>query len=161
MDFKPLLACGYSAVAMGLLLTGLRMNQTMPGAGNAQFTQLELASGAKKTDFTSFSFTPITQNAAFSIATLAFFQKFHQQEEIIFDELGVQSTLYWNINKTISVGPGLYYNSVSGFSERLSVLYTIRSQHFVLILDSCIIIIIQIIVHFYGSEWKKNKEQQN
>ena len=101
--------------------------------GNAQFTQLELASGPKKTDFTSFSFMPLTQNAAFSIATLAFFQKYHQQEEIVFDELGVQSTLYWNINKTISVGPGLYYNSVSGFSERLSVLYTIRSKHFVLI----------------------------
>ena len=101
--------------------------------GHAQFTQLELASGPKKTDFTSFSFIPLTQKAEFSIATLTFFQKYHQQEELIFDELGVQSTIYWNINKAISVGPGLYYNSVSGFTERLSVLYTIRTQHLVLI----------------------------
>ena len=99
---------------------------------NAQITQLELASGLKKTDFTSFSLRPLTPNAEFSIATLAFFQKFHQQEDLMFDELGVQSTVYWNINEAISIGPGLYYNSVSGFSERLSILYVIRSKHFVL-----------------------------
>jgi len=99
---------------------------------NAQITQLELASGPKKTDFTTLSFSPLTPNTAFTIATLAFFQKFHQQEDLMFDELGVQSTLYWNINKSISIGPGLYYNSVAGFSERLSILYAIRSPHLVL-----------------------------
>ena len=101
-------------------------------ASSAQITQLELASGPKKTDFTSFSLRPLAQNVPFSIGTLAFFQKFHQQENYVFDEAGVHSTIYWNINKAISIGPGLYYNSIVGFSERLSILYAIRSPHFVL-----------------------------
>lgn len=99
---------------------------------NAQITQLELASGPKKTDFTSFSLRPLNPKAQFSIGTLAFFQKFHQSENSIFDEVGVHSTVYWNINEVISIGPGLYYNSIAEFSERLSMLLTIRSTHFVL-----------------------------
>ncbi|MEP3390506.1 MAG: hypothetical protein ABJO02_20100 [Reichenbachiella sp.] len=98
----------------------------------AQMAQLELASGLNKTDFTSFSLRPLTSAAKFSIGTLAFFQKYHQPKSIMFDEAGVQSTIYWNINKTISIGPGLYYNSVAGFSQRLSMLYAFQSPHFVL-----------------------------
>ncbi len=101
-------------------------------SSNAQITQLELATCPKKTDFTSFSLRPLAQNVPFSLGTLAFFQKFHQQENYVFDEAGVHSTIYWNINEAISVGPGLYYNSVAGFSERLSILFAIRSPHFVL-----------------------------
>ena len=99
---------------------------------HAQVSQLELATGSHKTDFTSFSFRPLTSEGRFTLATLAFFQKFHRQEEIIFDEAGVQSTLYWNINQRLSIGPGLYYNSETGFSERLSLLYKIQLQNFVL-----------------------------
>ena len=98
----------------------------------AQITQLELASGLKKTDLTSFSLKPLSPAVKFSVGTLAFFQKYHQQEDLIFDEAGVHSTIYWNINKTISFGSGLYYNSVAGFSQRLSILYAVKSQHFVL-----------------------------
>ncbi|MTI39708.1 hypothetical protein [Fulvivirga lutimaris] len=98
----------------------------------AQITQLELASGLKKTDFTSFSLRPLTPTANFSIGTLAFFQKYHEQESFMFDEAGVHSTIYWNINKAFSIGPGLYYNSAAGFSQRLSILYAIKSQHLVL-----------------------------
>lgn len=98
----------------------------------AQITQLELASGGKKTDFTSFSLRPLTPAAKFSVGTLAFFQKYHQQEDSMFDESGVHSTIYWNITKSVSIGPGLYYNSVAGFSQRLSLLYAIKSQHLVL-----------------------------
>ena len=94
--------------------------------------QLEWASGLKKTDVTSFSLRPLTPNAKFSVGTLAFFQKFHQQEDQMFDETGVHSTLYWSINEAISIGPGLYYNSVAGFSQRLSILFAIQSPHFVL-----------------------------
>ena len=100
--------------------------------GFAQVSQLGLATGPNKTDFTSLSFRPLSANGKFTIATLAFFQKFHRQEEIIFDEAGVQSTLYWNINRSISVGPGLYYNSETGFSERLSMLYKVQLPSFVL-----------------------------
>ena len=49
----------------------------------------------------------------------------------MFDESGVHSTIYWNITKSVSIGPGLYYNSVAGFSQRLSLLYAIKSQHLV------------------------------
>lgn len=100
--------------------------------GKAQITQLELASGAKKTDFTSILFRPLNSEPAFTMATLAFFQKYHLQEDQMFDEVGVQTTLYWNINEAISVGPGLYFNSIAGFSERLSVLFAIRSSNFIL-----------------------------
>jgi len=99
--------------------------------GMAQITQLELASGLKKTDFTSFSLRPLTADGSFSVGTLAFFQKYHQQESTMFDEAGVHTTVYWNISKAISIGPGLYYNSVAGFSQRLSLLYTFQSPHFV------------------------------
>lgn len=99
----------------------------------AQVTQLELASGYRKTDFTSFSIRPFSPHARFSVATLAFFQKFHQEENQLFDETGVQSMVYWNITKAISLGLGLYFNSETGFSERLYIKYTLRSEHFMLI----------------------------
>ncbi|OEK04613.1 hypothetical protein [Roseivirga misakiensis] len=105
---------------------------TIVYGGHAQVSQLELASGPDKTDFTSFSFRPLVSNERFTIATLAFFQKFHRQEEIIFDEAGVQSTLYWNLNQSISVGSRLYYNSETGLSEGLSILYKVQWTNFVL-----------------------------
>ena len=86
----------------------------------AQFTQIELFSGFEKTDFTLFSNYSINDSNTLSIATLVFFQKFREKENRIFDEVGVQPTLFWNINKTIALGPSLYYNSFGGFSERLS-----------------------------------------
>ncbi|WP_109831390.1 hypothetical protein [Reichenbachiella versicolor] len=49
----------------------------MVHGGHAQITQLELASGYEKTDFTFLSISPLTQKSQFSVATLAFFQKFH------------------------------------------------------------------------------------
>ncbi len=100
--------------------------------GQAQISQLELATGPNKTDFTSLSFRPLSANGRFTIAKLAFFQKFHRQQEVMFDEAGVQSTLYWNINESFSVGPGLYHNSETGFSERLSILYKVQLPNFVL-----------------------------
>ena len=99
----------------------------------AQITQLELMSGPQKTDFTSFSIKPLHSTSQFSLGTLAFFQKFHQKENAIFDEAGAQPTIYWNLNRSISFGSGLYYNSIAGFSERLSILLAHRSAHFVLI----------------------------
>ncbi len=95
---------------------------------NAQFTQLEFASGRAKTDFTAISMQTIDPKKTFAISTLAFFQKFHEEENIIFDELGVQTTFFWNFSKSISIGPSLYYNSVSGFSERISLQFATKSK---------------------------------
>ncbi|AXT49925.1 hypothetical protein D1818_03450 [Aquimarina sp. BL5] len=95
---------------------------------HAQFTQVELFSGFDKTDFTLYSSYAIDKSETFSINTLVFFQKFKDKENQNFDEIGVQPTLFWNINKHISLGPSLYYNSFSGYSERFSVKFSLKNS---------------------------------
>jgi len=99
----------------------------------AQFTQVELFSGFDKTDFTMYSIYPINEENTLSIATLAFFQKFNKKKNEDFDEVGVQPTLFWNINKNISIGSSLYYNSIVGYSERLSAKFTLKSSRLLLV----------------------------
>ncbi len=111
-----------------LIIIFLVFNQKI----KSQITQLELASGISKTDFSYFSIKPLNKKETFSISTLAFFQKYHGKEHLIFDEIGVQTTVFWNINKFLSVGPSLYYNSVAGFSERISLLVSIKKEKFTL-----------------------------
>ncbi|WP_298484193.1 hypothetical protein [uncultured Maribacter sp.] len=94
----------------------------------AQFTQVELFSGFDKTDFTLFSSFPINKSQTLSLNTLAFFQKFKQENQE-FDEVGVQPTIFWNITKTIAIGPSIYYNSFAGYSKRLSAKYTCNNSH--------------------------------
>lgn len=101
---------------------------------NAQFIQVELFSGFDKTDFTLYSSYPINEKNTLSIATLAFFQKFHKSEDQGFDEVGVQPTLFWNINKRIGFGPSLYYNSVAGYSKRISAKLTLKNSRILFIL---------------------------
>jgi len=98
-----------------------------------QVTQLEVMSGLQKTDFTSLSIRPLNSSAQYALGTLAFFQKYHESENTIFDEAGVQPTIYWKLSKSLSIGPGIYYNSIAGFSERISLLYAHHSAQFVLI----------------------------
>ena len=94
----------------------------------AQFTQVELFSGFDKTDFSLYSSYTINKSKTLSINTLAFFQKFRDEENQGFDEIGVQPTLFWNINKNITIGPSLYYNSVAGYSERFSAKITLKNS---------------------------------
>ncbi len=100
----------------------------------AQFTQLELFSGFDKTDFTLYSSYSINKKNTLNIATLAFFQKFRDEENQGFDEAGVQPTLFWNLNKHIAIGPSLYYNSFAGYSERLSAKFTLKSSRGLLVI---------------------------
>ena len=99
----------------------------------AQFTQVELFSGFDKTDFTLFSSYPINKSQTLSLNTLAFFQKFKNENEE-FDEIGIQPTLFWNINKNISLGTSIYHNSFAGFSERISAKYTFKNSRLLLVL---------------------------
>ena len=99
----------------------------------AQFTQIELFSGFKKTDFTLFSSYSINNKNTLNITTLAFFQKFNDKENQIFDEVGVQPTLFWNLSKNIALGPSLYYNSFGGFSERLSAKFSLKNARALLV----------------------------
>jgi len=94
----------------------------------AQFTQVELFAGFNKTDFTLYSSYSLDKRSTFSINTLTFFQKFKDEENQGFDEVGVQPTLFWNINKYVSLGPALYYNSFSGYSERFSAKFTLKNS---------------------------------
>lgn len=100
---------------------------------HAQFTQLELFSGFDKTDFTLYSSYPINGKNTLSIATLAFFQKFNKQANEHFDEIGVQPTFFWNINKNIAIGPSIYYNSIAGYSERFSAKFTLSNSRVLLV----------------------------
>lgn len=99
----------------------------------AQFTQLELFSGFEKTDFTLLSSYSINNSNTLGVTTLAFFQKFREEENQIFDEVGVQPTFFWNVGKNIALGPSLYYNSFGGFSERLSAKFTLKKSQALLV----------------------------
>jgi len=99
----------------------------------AQITQLELTMGFYKSDFSSSTIKPLDSANKFSISTLAFFQKFYWKEDFPFDETGVQTSVYWNFTKNLSIGPSLYYNSASGFSEKLSFLIFISGSHLVFV----------------------------
>ncbi|WP_190810651.1 hypothetical protein [Flagellimonas sp. S3867] len=117
----------------GIRIISVTVIMGFVGALQAQFAQLELFSGFEKTDFTLFSNYSIDSNNTVSIATLAFFQKFREKENQIFDEVGVQPTLFWNINENFSLGPSLYYNSFGGFSERLSGKFTLKTSSTLLV----------------------------
>ncbi|GAA0743402.1 hypothetical protein [Gaetbulibacter jejuensis] len=93
-----------------------------------QFTQVELFTGLDKTDFTLYSSYAINKSETLSLNTLAFFQKFKSEANKEFDEIGVQPTLFWNINKHIAIGPSIYYNSFAGFAERLSAKLTLKNS---------------------------------
>ncbi|MHA7842453.1 MAG: hypothetical protein ACX93I_03980 [Winogradskyella sp.] len=95
---------------------------------NAQFTQIELLTGFDKTDFTTYSSYYLNNNKTLSINTLAFFQKFKDKENQRFDEVGLQPTLFWNINSNIALGSSIYYNSFAGYSERLSAKFILKNS---------------------------------
>lgn len=98
-----------------------------------QFTQLELFSGFSKTNFTVLSNYAINDSNIVSITTLAFFQKFRGEAHQIFDEVGVQPTLFWNISEIVAIGTSLYYNSFGGYSERLSAKFTLKNSKVLLV----------------------------
>jgi hypothetical protein len=100
----------------------------------AQFAQLELLSGYQKTDFSLYASHVFDQHESLSLATLSFFQIFHEKENTHFSEVGVQPTLFWNANKHLSLGSSLYYNSVAGYSKRLSVKYTVNNARLLIVI---------------------------
>jgi len=102
-------------------------------SATAQVTQLELTAGFNKSDFNSFSIKPLDEKNKFSVSTLAFFQKFYHNEDVPYDETGVQASGYWNFSTNARLGPSLYYNSVAGFSEKLSFLFLKGGKHLVVV----------------------------
>tara|TARA_R110002124_G_scaffold287282_2_gene472234 strand:- start:251 stop:910 length:660 start_codon:yes stop_codon:yes gene_type:complete len=88
----------------------------------SQITQIEYTPSNTKTDFSYFSIQPVAKNNTLSLSTIAFFQKFYKKKEIAFEEVGVQTTGYWNFSESVSIGPTLYFNSVVGFSEKVTLI---------------------------------------
>ena len=99
----------------------------------AQVTQFELTTGFYKSDVSSLTVKSLDDKNKFSISTLAFFQKFYSKEDYPFDEAGVQASVYWRFTKNLSIGPSLYYNSVPGISEKLSLFILIDGSHLVFV----------------------------
>lgn len=89
----------------------------------AQQIQSSIMSGTNKTDFQTFLVQPMDDSGSFTFTNLAFFQRYHQAEDQPFDELGVQGIVFWNVTKSLGIGPGLYYNNPKGLMPK-AVLQT-------------------------------------
>ncbi|NRB53091.1 MAG: hypothetical protein HRU41_35880 [Saprospiraceae bacterium] len=101
---------------------------------HAQFTQVEFFKSLDKTTFNLFSSQYLNDGKSLNLTTLGFFENYGSQENRNFNESGIQPTLFWNFSKRISIGPSLYYNSIGGFSQRISARYTSKSERLLLVL---------------------------
>jgi len=110
------------------------LNLVYTGHLAAQFTQVEVFSGLEKTDISLYSSYPLTENQKLSLNTLAFFQKFSQTENHPFNETGLQPTVFWNFNSHFALGPSLYFNSIAGYSQRLSAKLQYQNSRLLLVI---------------------------
>lgn len=85
----------------------------------AQQVQTSLMSGLHKTDLQTFLVQPIDKEGTVTFTNLAFFQRYHESSDQLFDEMGVQGALLWNMTENLGVGPGLYYNNPKGFMPKM------------------------------------------
>lgn len=85
----------------------------------AQQVQTSLLGGSHKVDFQTFIVHPLDKNGNFTFTNLAFFQRYQETEDQPFDELGVQGAVFWNMTKSLGIGPGLYYNNPKGFMPKV------------------------------------------
>lgn len=92
---------------------------TFSYSSQAQQVQTSLMGGAHKVDFQTFLVHPLDNNGNFTFTNLAFFQRYQQAEDQPFDELGVQGAVFWNMTKSLGIGPGLYYNNPKGFMPKV------------------------------------------
>lgn len=93
-----------------------------------QFTQVEFFTSLDKTSFNLYSNHHINDAKTLNLATLGFFENYRSNENRDFNEVGIQPTLFWNLSKTFSIGPSIYYNSIAGFSQRLSAKYVFKNE---------------------------------
>lgn len=117
-----------TAPALVLITLGIAINL------NAQFTQIELFKGLDKTSFNLLSSQQLNEVKSLSLTTLGFFENYESNEKRDFNEVGIQPTLFWNFSKSFAIGPSIYYNSVAGFSQRVSAKYTSKSERLLIVL---------------------------
>lgn len=103
----------------------------------AQFTQVEFFKSLDKTSFNLYSQHNINDAKSLSLATLGFFENYRSNENRDFSEAGIQPTLFWNFSKSFSLGPSIYYNSIAGFSQRISAKYVSKNERrFILLMPT-------------------------
>jgi hypothetical protein len=101
---------------------------------HGQFTQVELFKSLDKSTFNLYSSQYINDTKTLNLATLGFFENYRSSENRDFSEAGIQPTLFWNFSKSFSLGPSIYYNSISGFSERISAKYQFKNERLLIVL---------------------------
>lgn len=99
-------------------------------ASFSQLNQVEASSGFHKSGISHFSILPASDKLGLSINTLAFFQKYHRQQDVYLDEAGFKFMLLKKITPTLSIGPELYYNSFAGMMEKLIINYAKMGQNY-------------------------------
>lgn len=117
-----------TALTLVLLAFGLITNL------HSQFTQVEFFKSLDKTTFNLYSSYDINDAKTLSLATLGFFENYRSNENQDFNEAGIQPTLFWNFSKNLSVGPSIYYNSIAGFSQRISAKYVFKNEKLLIVL---------------------------
>lgn len=116
--------------ALPLVLLTFRLVINLPG----QFTQVEFFKSLDKATFNLYSSHNINDAKTLNLATLGFFENYRSNENQDFNEVGIQPTLFWNFSKSFSIGPSIYYNSIAGFSQRISAKYVFKNERLLIVL---------------------------
>lgn len=117
-----------TTLTLVLLTLGIAINL------HGQFTQVEFFKSLDKTTFNLYSNHNINDAKSLNLATLGFFENYRSNENRDFNEVGIQPTLFWNFSKSFSIGPSIYYNSIAGFSQRISAKYVSKNERLLIVL---------------------------
>lgn len=99
-----------------------------------QLNQIEAVSGFHKSGLSHFSSLPAGLHSGINLQTLAFFQKYHRQQDYFLDEAGLQLSVLKQVTPFLAVGPAFYYNSFAGMMEKLTVSYLKMGANYQLLL---------------------------
>jgi hypothetical protein len=88
----------------------------------AQVNQAETFTALNKTGFNTFSLQHLDSAQRYTMVTVSFFELAHPPETVLGDEGGIHNTVYRKLAGRWSLGAGVYYHSVAGFRERITVL---------------------------------------
>jgi hypothetical protein len=97
---------------------------------NSQVIMQELSAGHRKTGFNHVLQKQFGTNDQYTFSNFAFFYKYHQEEDQVYDELGVQAALLRDIVGQLEGGVAFHHNSIIGLQKKLSLQYDIRSKPF-------------------------------
>lgn len=117
-----------TTLILALLTLGIAINL------QGQFTQITFFKSLDKTTFNLLSNHNLNDAKSLNLTTLGFFEKYKSSENQDFNEVGIQPTLFWGFSKSFSIGPSIYYNSIAGFAQRISVKYVVKNERLMIVL---------------------------